>query len=1152
MDFLGIALLILAYPFIAAWIVGAGRTRRLEALESEVAALKAKLDALARSPSTDPAQAAVLRSGIAMPGIAMPGISTPDTPLREASAGQPSMPPGARPDVQAAWMAPPAVAKAAAPDAAAEAGTPSAPPAAPTVPAAPVVPATSVAPAGMPETHAAMSLPAARAPTPLASSAAPAVAPAATPPGISGDASGAAAGTAPDDAGHVTGPMGDRTASGRGAEPPVSPPPRWLLAARDWLFTGNLVAKLGLVILFIGVAFLVKYVAATVTIPIELRLAGVVLADLALLAWGWRLRASHRGIGLPVQGTAIAILMLVVFGAFQRYGLIPAGFAFALLVALTVFTCLLAVLQDAVWLAAFGIVGGFACPLLVATGQGNHIALFSYYALLNAGVLALALKRSWRLLNLLGFVFTFVVGAAWGGLRYTPDHYLSAQLFLILFFLFYVGIALAYAGRRQASLKDYADATLLLGTPLLASSLQAGLVKDQPFGLAFSALALGGFYLALALILRRRADGRWRVVVETFTAIGVVFGTLAIPFAVDGRWTSGAWALEGAGFVWVGLRRRQRLTCMFGLLLQMGAWISFANAATGLDPVAAQHANLWLGFLLLAAGAFLIAANLRKYAAGEAPVVAQLANWSLAVAALWFLAGSWTEAILRLSGAALADWLVAGALLTAVLAYLAGARKGWTMAGALAMAAQLAGAGALLAVGWIGWSGDDTPLAGVAMIAVAALVTAGLIERAPPGQLGKRWGTWFLLWGGAWWYGPLLAIGGDRLASWLPHALVGMAARSLLPYTIGMAASAVACLPLARRLRWPRLRWLAIPCWMMLAGVTAAMLIHLYATRTLPDAGMWLAWAVLLAGAEILLFQHADAGVPLPGRALRALHGVRSGGPWLALWPTGAILVLRWLASPVADSMTLSDDWAIGASWSNYLPTWAMLLALAWLQRRAAADRWPAAPLAGWYRAALIPAGASLVLLLAALWNLTQDGTMAPLPYLPLLNPLDLTTGFALFAWFGAARTTAAHSRFAGADPARLAQRLRVAAALGAYAWFNLILLRSAAHWLGIGYRVEELAASQFVQAMLSLVWSASALVLMRFAARRGMRRTWGAGAVLLGVVVAKLFLVDLDGGGSMARVVSFVGVGLLMLLVGYLAPYPKAAPAGAAPTPSV
>ena len=136
------------------------------------------------------------------------------------------------------------------------------------------------------------------------------------------------------------------------------PTPRWLVVSRSWLLTGNLVAKLGLVILFIGIGFLLKYAAATITIPIELRLAAVVLADLGLLAWGWRLRLARRQIALPIQGTAIAILVLVIFSAYQVYALIPADFAFALLVCLTAFTCLLAVLQEAPWLAAFGITGG--------------------------------------------------------------------------------------------------------------------------------------------------------------------------------------------------------------------------------------------------------------------------------------------------------------------------------------------------------------------------------------------------------------------------------------------------------------------------------------------------------------------------------------------------------------------------------------------------------------------------------------------------------------------------------------------------------------------------------------------------------------------------------------------------------------------------
>ena len=75
---------------------------------------------------------------------------------------------------------------------------------------------------------------------------------------------------------------------------------------------------------------------------------------------------------------------------------------------------------------------------------------------------------------------------------------------------------------------------------------------------------------------------------------------------------------------------------------------------------------------------------------------------------------------------------------------------------------------------------------------------------------------------------------------------------------------------------------------------------------------------------------------------------------------------------------------------------------------------------------------------------------------------------------------------------------------------------------------------------MLSLVWSVTALLLMHMAARRQERKLWIAGAVLLGVVVAKLFLVDLSNVGGVERIVSFLGVGALMVGIGYLAPYPS------------
>src|SRR5450432_86607 len=61
-----------------------------------------------------------------------------------------------------------------------------------------------------------------------------------------------------------------------------------------WLVGGNTLARIGVLLLFIGVGFLLKYAAEHVHVPISVRLAGVALGGVALLVVGWRLRSEER------------------------------------------------------------------------------------------------------------------------------------------------------------------------------------------------------------------------------------------------------------------------------------------------------------------------------------------------------------------------------------------------------------------------------------------------------------------------------------------------------------------------------------------------------------------------------------------------------------------------------------------------------------------------------------------------------------------------------------------------------------------------------------------------------------------------------------------------------------------------------------------
>jgi uncharacterized membrane protein len=187
-------------------------------------------------------------------------------------------------------------------------------------------------------------------------------------------------------------------------------------------------------------------------------------------------------------------------------------------------------------------------------------------------------------------------------------------------------------------------------------------------------------------------------------------------------------------------------------------------------------------------------------------------------------------------------------------------------------------------------------------------------------------------------------------------------------------------------------------------------------------------------------------------------------------------------------------------------------------------------------------AGAGLAVYLAV-WsvytNVTLAGDPYPLPFLPVLNPLDLGQLFVLLVLL----------RFCLQTSVR---RLKFPVlALLTFIWLNAALLRTLHHWAGVPFELGPLLRSTLVQTSLSIFWTVLALTAMLAATRSSGRTVWLTGAGLLAVVIAKLFLVDLSHIGTVERIISFVGVGLLMLVIGYFSPLPPAAGQKAHPSDS-
>ena len=800
-------------------------------------------------------------------------------------------------------------------------------------------------------------------------------------------------------------------------------------AAKNWLFGGNTIVRIGLVLLFVGLSFLASYAAAAGLFPIELRLALVGLAGVALLVFGFQTRIKRPEFGLALQGGGVATLYLTLFAAARLFDVVPAIAAFALMILVCALGCALALLQRSQAMAVTSFAGGFAVPLLLSTGGGNIAGVFAYYTVLNLAILFIAQKQVWRGLNLIGFFATFGVTSAWMLGSYTPSDYAVGQAFVIMSVLIYLATAVLYTSRTPGIVGNVVDTTLLFGPALAGFGLQVGLVHHIPYGSAFAALGFAAIYLALSAFMLHTRPSGFRVMNEAMLAIGIGFVTLAVPLALGASWTSAVWALEGAGAFWVGMRQARWMPRLFGLALQGVAALTYLSTVDGGNVSSLPIINP--GFI----GAALIA------------IAGLITAW-------------WLRKPLPHSG----SWL---------------AEKYAEVERALSSPVFL--------FGFVFWWG--------AWIAEAA-------RYLPATQSGT-----------------------------MPMPVFGHELRVLLSM-LAFVVSAWIAQTFARRTAWSVATW---PSYVSLVVIGLTFLTQLETggfILELPGLPIW----IVAIGLHLHMLYRNDHAATGADPILSATH---IGGAWLAV---GMLANCLWLG------ITRADLW--DTSWAGVVFLISAIAVLSvltlWagpaLRARAATDRWPRDKHAtdyAWYAAVPI---ALLVVIGSLTTALLASGEADPLPYIPVLNPVDLSLALALGAlalWRQA--IMAADPTPPGAAVFQTPGPLASGAAL-AFIMVNTIWLRIAHHLVGVPWDADALFDSVVVQTGYAILWTLLALTAMIVAHRRVQRPLWLIGAALLGLTVVKLLLIDLNAAHGGARIVAFIAVGVLMLVVGYAAPLPPKA----------
>ena len=320
------------------------------------------------------------------------------------------------------------------------------------------------------------------------------------------------------------------------------------------LFTENLLTKIGIVTLVLGIAFFVKYAIDQDWINEVGRVAIGILTGAILIGIAHKLRQKYHAFSSILVGGAIAVFYFTITLAFREYELFPQGVAFGILIVITILSVLFSLFYDSRELAVFSLLGGFASPLMISTGEGNYVILFTFILILNSGMLVLSVRKHWHIIGTISYVLTLIFYLTWliGSFN---DEVAGGLVFAILFYIqFYILTVIDHFNANRKLSVYHAILLLTNNLFLLASCLR--LLNDVTPDMRGIAVILMALFNAAAMIGLYKTKKIDTGLIYLLIAIILSLVTLAIPIQLEGNAITMFWAAETVILIWLWKRSK--------------------------------------------------------------------------------------------------------------------------------------------------------------------------------------------------------------------------------------------------------------------------------------------------------------------------------------------------------------------------------------------------------------------------------------------------------------------------------------------------------------------------------------------------------------------------------------------------------------------
>lgn len=320
----------------------------------------------------------------------------------------------------------------------------------------------------------------------------------------------------------------------------------------------NLINKVGIGITIIGVAIGTKYSIENDLINPITRIILGYLFGLTMLGLGIKLKNKYENYSAVLVSGAMAIMYFITYFAFDLYNLIPQSITFILMWIFTIFTVVTAIKYNKQIIAHIGLVGAYTVPFLLSEGSGKVEVLFSYMAIINIGILAIAFKKFWKPLNYVSFFLTWIIFLSWFFNKYQSNENFTLALVFVSFF--YVIFYLTFIANRLLKKEKFEidDTLLILVNSFVFYGAGYAILSSYNTGVDFLGLFTvinAGVHFVVRTILFKRTLTDINVY-YVLTGLSILFITLAIPVQLEGKVVTLLWATEAALLFWLGRTKK--------------------------------------------------------------------------------------------------------------------------------------------------------------------------------------------------------------------------------------------------------------------------------------------------------------------------------------------------------------------------------------------------------------------------------------------------------------------------------------------------------------------------------------------------------------------------------------------------------------------